>query len=149
VTTKLIPIAVAGGLALTACGNDGDVRSEAAAVAIESAEAEGLRLDERCVGDIADQLSEDDARAIVEAGPDDRTAPGEEGAELGRRFLACVDEDALIDVFVDDLRESGEAFDEECVRANLEDVDLTAALDESESSPDLVRAVLECLGSDA
>ncbi len=126
-------------------GGAGGARAEAARLAIEAASAEGLVLDAACVDGLAAQLTDDDARALVDAGIDGDPALSAEGDLLMAQLLTCVDQGALVDLFVDGLEQSGETFDEACVRENLADVDLGQALDEDESPRDLLSAVVDCV----
>ena len=103
--------ALAAGLMLTACGSDGDSGSDlsesqaaAAQSAIDGAAEDGLTLDESCVNDIAAQLSDEDAE--LAAGEDDAEL-SPEGEALTVSLLTCADEDALVDVFIQGLSESG------------------------------------------
>jgi hypothetical protein len=121
------------------------VRGQVARLAIEAAAVEGLELDAGCVDQLAAQLTDDDARALVDAGIDGVPALSAHGDALTAQLLTCVDEEALVDLFVDGLEQSGEAFDEACVRANLDDVDLGEARGEDESSRDLLGAVVDCV----
>lgn len=174
-TTRFLSMLVVGALALAACGDGdaaddapddaagdpagtsagsvdetsggeaGGVRGEAARLAIEAAAVEGLELDAACVDELAAQLTDDDARALVDAGIDGDPALSAEGEALTAQLLTCVDEEALVDLFVDGLEQSGEAFDEACVRENLDAVDLSAALGEDETPRDLLSAVVGCV----
>lgn len=173
-TTRFIAMLAVGALASTACGGDdaaddrnddppdattaetsGDTgasgggvagdRGEAARLAIEAAAADGLELDEACVDELAAQLTDDDARAMVDAGIDGDPALSAEGEALTAQLLTCVDQEALVDLFVDGLEQSGEAFDEACVRENLAEADLGRALDEDEAPRDLLSAVVDCV----
>jgi hypothetical protein len=172
VTRKILVLVAAGIMFLTACDDDdgdavdtvdettadtstdttedsdgsiGTVQQQAAELAIAAAGVQGLELDEDCVNEIAAELSDEDAQLIVDAGPDGDPALSAEGEALTTQLLTCVDEDALIDLFVAGLEESGEDFDEDCVRESLEDVDLGAALGEDEAPPELIQAVTDCV----
>lgn len=147
--------AVAAGLMLTACGSDDDggsdlTESQAAAAqsAIDSAAEDGISLDEGCVNDIAAQLSEDDA--VLAAGGDDAEL-SPEGEALTLELLSCADEDAIIDLFVESISESGgPALDEDCAREELEAFDIveiiTAAGEGDEPPAGLVEALTPCFG---
>lgn len=151
--TTLTATLAAGLLVLAACGDDDDgasgVQGEAASQAIEAAQAEGLALDEGCVNDLAAQLSDEDAQAIIDAGPDGDADLSPEGQALTAELLTCVDQDELIDVFIQGLEESGQEVDENCVRENLEGVDLSSALGSEDEPPaELINAVFECVELD-
>jgi len=146
--------AVTAGLALTACGSDGDSGSDltgpqaaAAQSAIDGAAADGLALDESCVNDIAAQLSDEDAELAAAEG-DDELSP--EGEALTVSLLTCADEDELVDVFIQGLSESGPTLDEDCAREELQNFDvvevLTAAGEGSDPPQDFIEALTPCFG---
>jgi len=150
-TRRIAPLLV-GGLLLAACGSDSGspsgAQGQAADAAISAAAAEGFELDEGCVNDLAGQLSDDDAQAIADAGPDGDADLSPEGEELSLQLLTCVDSDALVDQFIAGMNESGEAFDEACARERLEDFDiaaLVAAGEGAEPPDDLIRAMIDCI----
>lgn len=145
------------GLALTAmslagCGSDSDggaasgPQADAAAAALESAEESGVSLDEDCVNDLAAQLSDDDAEKIVDAGDGDADLSAE-GEELTKQLVGCADEDALADLFIDTLSDSGQPVDEDCVREKLQDLDIAEVVTASgsgEPPEELVTALFDC-----
>ncbi len=138
------------GLALAGCGSDGDSggggpQAAAAAATIQSASEAGLTLDEGCVNDLAAQLSDADAEAIAADGDAEISA---EGQALGAELLGCADADALVDVFIAGMNESGQPVDEDCARDKLEGVDipdLVAATQGGDMPSDLVAALVECV----
>lgn len=143
---------IAAGLALTACGSDGDSGSElsgpqadAARSAIDSAAEDGVELDESCVNEIAGQLSDEDA-SLAAAESDADLSPA--GEALTVELLSCADEDAIVDLFVEELSQSGVPLDEDCAREQIEDFDVielfTAAGEGSEPPQDFVDALTTC-----
>ena len=142
-------------LGLAACGSDGDGGSgltddqaAAASSAIEEAEAGGVELDEDCVNEVAAQLSDEDAAKVVAAGPGEDADLSPEGEALGLELLGCADEDALIDLFIAGMNESGETFDEDCAREKLEGLDvadLAAATQGGDPPEELISALIECV----
>lgn len=139
---------------LAACGGDDDgsgltsAQSDAAAAAMRDAEASGIELDESCVNEVAAKLTEEDAAKIVAADPDDVADLSPEGEVLGAELLRCVDQDALIGLYIDGLQQSGQSFDEACLRENLADIDVAefaAASVGDEPPAELVAATMECL----
>ncbi|HYN32103.1 MAG TPA: hypothetical protein VES40_05720 [Ilumatobacteraceae bacterium] len=155
--TKTLVIGVAFvGFVLTGCGSDGGGEGgsdlsgpQAAAVAatLEQAESGGLTLDEECVNGIASQLSEEDAEKIVADNDDDLSAEGE---ALGMELLGCADQDGLIDLFITGMAGSGAAFDEDCAREKLQDIDiaeLVASSDGGDPPADVIAAIAECTES--
>ena len=144
--------ALAAGLALTACGSDGDSGSDlseaqasAAQSAIDGAAEDGITLDESCVNDIAAQLSDEDAE-LAAADGDDELSP--EGEALTVSLLTCADEDALIDLFIEGMSEGGPTLDEDCAREELQSFDvveiLTAAGEGSDPPQDFIEALTPC-----
>jgi hypothetical protein len=131
-------------------GDVTDAQSDAARQAIDQAAADGVELDEECVNDVAAQLSDADAEAIA-SGNDADVSP--EGQTLALELIACADEEAIADLFIEGMNQSGQDFDEECVREKLQDVDITelVAATQSGSEPpaEIVSAMMECfdLGS--
>jgi ABC-type glycerol-3-phosphate transport system substrate-binding protein len=90
-------------LALSACGGDddggGSPQDEVADMmidAIESggAEMEGVEVDEDCLRDLTDDLSDEDAEKIIAAGPEGD--PGDLSADadaIGNEIIDCFDID--------------------------------------------------------
>ena len=143
------------GLAFTACSDDdggssggnSDAAKEVAKQTVEAAKADGVDLDEGCVADIADSLSDDDAAAIIAAGPDGDPDISPEGEEMALGILACVDNDQLIEQFIQSMTAEGEEFDEDCIREKLKDFDLTEiaqAGPDAEPPTDMITAMVEC-----
>ncbi|MEM9515502.1 MAG: hypothetical protein AAGA42_11660 [Actinomycetota bacterium] len=154
---KFLAIAAAGGLILAACGDDdggggssSDLSSDqqsAADAAIDAAAEGELQLDRDCVEEIASQLSDDDAAAIVASGGGGDAELSDEGAALSLDLLNCADNEAIIDTFIDGLEQSGQPFDEGCVREGLEDFDaseLAAAGQTGEIPDDLITGLIDC-----
>ena len=70
------------------------------------------------------------------------------GAALSLELLGCVDEDTLVDLFVEALAGSGQDFDEDCVREKLEEfdvADIVAASQGAEPPADVVAAMVSCV----
>ena len=142
------------GLAFAACSDDdggsggnSDAAKEVAKQTVEAAKADGLDLDEGCVADIADSLSDEDAAAIIAAGPDGDPEISPEGEEMSLGILACVDNDQLVEQFIQGMGDAGEEFDEACVREKLEDFDLTEiaqAGPDAEPPTEMITAMIEC-----
>ena len=144
----IISVLAAGTLVLAACNSDdggaSGVQGEAAQQAIDQAADEGIELDEGCVNDLANDLSDEDAQAIVDAGPDGDADLSETGEATTAELLDCIDPDALVDLFIQGMLESGEDIDEDCVREALEDIDLTGVINGEDPSTELITAVVEC-----
>ena len=149
------------GLAFAACsdddgsgsgsgsGSDGnsDAAKEVAKQTVEAAKADGVNLDEGCVADIADSLSDEDAAAIIAAGPDGDPEISPEGEEMSLGILACVDNDQLVEQFIQGMGDAGEEFDEACVREKLKDFDLSEVAQagpDAEPPTEMVTAMIEC-----
>lgn len=142
-------------LLIAGCGSDsgGDAsgpQADAAAAVIADADAEGFTLDEDCINDLTSQLSDEDAEKLAAAGGGDADL-SPEGEALGDKAFDCADEDALVELFVAGMNESGENFDEECVRDQLADFDIRevlAATESDEPPADLVAAIIPCIAGD-
>ena len=142
-----VTVAVAA-LVLAACGSDGGggasgVQGEAADAAMAIAADEDFELDESCVNDLAEQLSDEDAQAIVDARSGDaHLSP--EGEALSLQLLGCIDGDALVDQFIAGMIADGQVVDEDCVRENLEDFDLAEVAASGQPSDEMVAALIPC-----
>jgi len=162
---SLISVVAAGVLVLAACGSDSGgasgtdsggasgVQAEAGDLAIKALAEQGIELDEGCVDDATSKLSEEDAEKIVASGADGNADLSAEGEAIGAELMGCADNDALVDAFIEQMKGSGQTFDEQCVRDGLEGTnfaDLAASSGSgAEPSEDLVKAVFDCfeLGS--
>jgi hypothetical protein len=140
-----------GVLVLAACGSDSGGSSgpqgEAADAAIAAASEEGMTLDEECVNDVASQLSDEDAEAIVAAGPDGDPDVSDEGTAIGAQLLGCADSSDIADAFIEEIKASGQEFDEACVREGLDDLDLSTLAGDAQSGEapeELIKAVFDC-----
>lgn len=134
-----------GALVLAACGGGEGPQDEVADMVLEEMSGEGVEMNEDCVRDAAQELSDDDAQKILDAGPGgnaDDLSP--EAGEAVDSFIACIDTDALVDQVIDEMvaSEGAENVDVECLRTALSDLDL-ASIDES--SPELMSALFECI----
>ncbi len=127
-------------------GDATGAQAEAADRTIEAAAAGGITLDEECVNEVASRLSDEDAAAIA-AGNNADVSP--EGSELSLELLNCADEDQLADMFIDGLSQSGQEFDEECVREKLKDVDMVELVQATQTGgqppTEVVAAMMECV----
>ena len=144
----ILSAAAAATLVLAACNSDdggaSGVQGEAAQQAIDQAADEGVELDEGCVNDLAEDLSDEDAQAIVDAGPDGNPDLSDAGQSTTVELLNCIDPDALVDLFIEGMLESGEDIDEDCMREALEGTDLTGVINGEDPSTELITAVVEC-----
>jgi len=104
--TRLFGILLVTGLTITACGGDddgggGSVQDQVADMMVdvinESMETEGLgdgiSIDEDCVKDAAQDLSDDDAQAILDAGPDGDPDLSADAEDAAGALIDCVDID--------------------------------------------------------
>lgn len=88
-----------GALALAACGDDdggGSPQDEVADLLIgdlEGENLEGVEIDEDCIRDVTGRLSDEDAQALVDAGPDGDAEISAAGEEVGFGILECIDLD--------------------------------------------------------
>lgn len=128
-------------------GGSGEAQAEVAQQTIGAAEDAGFALDEGCVNDITSQLSDDDADAIVAAGPIGDPDVSDEGSALARQLATCLGQEALLDQFIIGMQAEGQPFDESCVRENLKGFDLGALAAQGENADvpnEMVAALIEC-----
>ena len=148
---SLTPIIMIAALALAGCGgSDGgasDAQAQVAQQTIDAASEAGFDLDEGCVNNIVTELSDDDAQAIVDAGPLGDPDVSAEGSALAGQLVNCISQEALLDEFIVGLEAEGQAFDEACVRENLKDFDLAELAAQGANatpSSEMVAALFEC-----
>ena len=137
--TRIICSIATAALVLGACGGGGGgSRGEDVDQLMTSAKDTGLDLDKSCVEDIASKLSDDDAKRIVDAGPDGTPVLSDEGEALGEEILGCVSMDSLIDSIVADVGD--ENVDVECLK------DALKGLSPAElAAGDLPDGMLDCI----
>jgi hypothetical protein len=79
-------LALVAGLALAACGGGGSDQDQVADLLIEAADDAGASPDSDCIRDLAQDISDADAKAMTDAGlqgdPDISQAAGEILAEM-------------------------------------------------------------------
>jgi hypothetical protein len=137
--TRIICSVATAALLLGACGSgSNNAHTEVVDQLMESADAAGLVLDRSCVEDIAAQLSDDDSKRIIEAGPDEQPVLSDEGEALGTDLFGCVSTDSLVDSIITDMGD--ENVDVECMKDALKGLD-TATL----AAGDLPDGIFECI----
>ncbi len=146
----ILPIAAVAALTLSACGGDDGASGDQGEVAdqlVAAAEAEGLELDRGCVEDLAGQLSDADAAAILEAGPDGDPEVSPAGQAIGDNLFSCVDTSAFADLIVTQLEASGMDVDADCVRDALSgfDPNSLAGAAEGDLPDEMLTAMFECI----
>lgn len=127
-------------------GPDG-VQGEAAGAFIDAATESGITPDEDCVNELAAQLSDEDAQAIVDAQAAGSPELSAEGTALTAQLPTCVSNDDLLEAYITQLKATGQEFDEECVREGLEGVDfaeLVAAEDGDAATQEALSNVMSC-----
>ena len=150
---KIISALAVGALALAGCGGDdggGDLsgpQQQAVDQLLDSTGEAGFSVERGCVEDLAADLSEEDAQAIVAAGPDGDADLSAEGEALSDQLLSCVDRDDLIDTFIEQIEASGQDVDDDCVRDALEGMDIASMIASGGDEPpaELIEAVLGCV----
>ncbi len=96
---RLVAGLAVSALALAACGDDdggGSPQDEVADLLLgdlEGEDLEGVEVDEDCIRDVTGQLSDEDAQAIIDAGPDGEADISDAGEEVGFGVLECIDFD--------------------------------------------------------
>lgn len=99
--TRLFGTIAIAALALTACGGDdadsgpqgevADMMIEALDEASEIEGVEGVEIDEDCIRDKVGELSDDDAQAILDAGPEGDPEVSAQADAIGESMIECVD----------------------------------------------------------
>ena len=108
-------------------------------------------FDRACVEEKAADLSDEDAQAIADAGPDGSPELSEAGEALTLDLVTCIDEEALVEEFISGMQESGEEFDEQCVRDGLEGFDMAEiarAGSQGEIPDGLFSSLIDCFEFD-
>jgi hypothetical protein len=140
--TRLLSTIAIAALLLTACGGSGADQGEVADMLMDAAEEEDFDLDRDCVEDVAGKLSDDDAKRIVDAGPEGDAQLSAEGEALANEIFDCVDTDALVDSMIapilEDLGEDN--VDVDCIKEAFRDID-PSNIDDSALSG----AMLDCV----
>ena len=116
---KRVLSSIAGAsIILAACGGgaSGD-QAKAADELIQVMDDRGVSMDKKCVEDLAGQLSDEDAKKIVEAGPDGNPDLSPEGEALGEQIFGCMDTDSLVDQIVDEV--GADNIDVDCLKDAL------------------------------
>jgi hypothetical protein len=118
---------------LAACGGGGGGGDQAkvADMAIEEMADLGMELDADCVKDKTAKLSDEDAKKLVEAGPDGDADVSPEAEAIAQEMIACVSQEALVDQMMENLPEGVDA---DCVREEFEGMDLTALAEGGDAS---------------
>ena len=117
---KLFSTLAAMAVVASACGGSGGGdQGEVADLFIELASDEGLELDRGCVEDAAARLSDDDAKAIVEAGTDGNPDLSPEADEIGDSIFNCVDASSFVDSILAEY-EDDDTIDVDCLRKELD-----------------------------
>ena len=145
------PIIAIAGLALAACGSSDNeasgAQAQAAQQTIDAAKDAGFDLDEGCVNDIASQLSDEDAEAIVAAGRAGDPDVSAEGSALASQLVNCISQEALLEEFIAGMKADGQPFDDACMRETLKKFDLAAlAAQGANATPsnEMATAIAEC-----
>ncbi len=144
---KSMLVAAAAALVFAACGSDND-KDKATAALIRGAENDGIEVDEGCVKDVVDTLSDEDAKALADL-PDGADVTDASLSAAGDatmiELLDCADASAIVDAALEELRTSGVEFDEQCVRDVLAGVPVSELA--GDALPDEVTTgLVDCIG---
>lgn len=134
-----------GALVLSACGGGGGPQDEVADMVLDEMSGEDVEMDEECVRDAAQELSDDDAQKILDAGPGgNATDLSPEADAAANSLINCVDTDAIVDQMIDEMVDDAgaENVDVDCLKEALSGLDL-ATFDEG--SPEMMSALFECI----
>jgi hypothetical protein len=145
--TRLFATLSVAALTLAACGGGDSSQDEVADMMIDDMEAEGMDVDEDCVRDAAGELSDDDAQAILDAGPNGSPDVSDDAQAAATQLLGCVDIGSMfedqIDAMVDEMGE--ENVDRECIENAINDLDLAAMEDDPSA---LMGPMMDCITID-
>ena len=123
--TTLTACIAATALVLAACGSDdsspsGD-QGEVADLLMTAASEEGFELDSDCVDEKAGELSDEDAKALADAGLEGDADISAAGEAIGQEiFSECVDASSYLDALIESFGESDPSLDTDCLRSALE-----------------------------
>jgi len=122
--TTITACIAATALALGACGGSdaaGGDQGEVADLVMEAADEQGFELDESCVNDTVAELSDEDAKALVDAGLEAEADVSDAGRAIGQQvFTDCVDADSYMTALVDSITAEDPSLDADCIKSALE-----------------------------
>lgn len=133
-------------------------------ITLVSGSLAGMTVDEQCVRDAVGKLSDDDLRAIVDAGMDGDPDVSAEADAIGASIVECVTDfgdeldtsgsgsvpggiamtDALIDVFVEQIEATGLQADRPCIEQALAGIDIAQLADVMNNS-ELMSTLSACI----
>lgn len=141
--TRIITPLIVAAFAITACGGGaGGDQGEVADLFIDAMGDEDIDVDRDCVEDAASELSDADAKLLVDAGVDGDPDLSPEAAAIAAKMASCIDTGALVDQMIDELvTEVGEDnVDGDCLRDALGDLDLSDPEDSA-----ITTAMFDCV----
>lgn len=101
---------------------DGD-QGRVIALLLSTAADSGIELDETCVNNTLGELSDDDAKAIADAGIDGQPEVSDEANEIGDRvFDECIDAESYLESQANALAGGDDTIDADCITAELADL---------------------------
>lgn len=148
-----------GVLGLAGCSSDSDEatttnriagddpRTELVDLTMQGLAEQGIAADRACIVGLADQLTVDDTRKLVQAYPDGDPKVSGEARGIGAELLTCADRNDLLDTLVTSVLATAPV-SEACIRHVLDPLDVTqlaALLQPSDEQDDAGAAVLEQL----
>ena len=120
-TVSALALAVAG------CGGSddddgiGEQQQRVVDLLLSGAGEVGIELDDECVSENVAELSDDDAKAIADAGLEGEADISDEGDAIGDTlFSDCVDAESYANAQVESIGEIDETVDVECLREALD-----------------------------
>jgi hypothetical protein len=133
-------------IVLAACGGGGGgAQDDVADMMLDSMEEEGVDMDDDCVRDAAQELSDEDAQKILDAGPDGNAEDlSDDAIAAADSLIDCIDTDALVDQMIDEMvADAGaENVDVDCLKDALSGLDLSTFDD---GDPAMMSALFECI----
>jgi len=128
--SRMVGVVALSVLVIAACGGgDASPQDEVAELFVDVMDDQGIALDEDCVKDVAQDLSDEDAQAMVDAGSDVDADFSPAATQLAARAASCIDIDSLVDQMVDLLGD--DLVDGDCLKDAFEGID-PAVIDSGE-----------------
>lgn len=133
-------------VAVSACGGAPSDQDKITDMVMQAAIDEGLELDKKCVSDLAAQISDADAKIIIDAGISGTGEVSEAATTIGLKMVSCTtNTDVLIETLVSELS-TIEGLDADCLRSALKKLE-PAQLGQPDDPSGVQAAVIGCISA--